>query len=130
MRCAYLTIDEVNEALAVEMAGACGVLLDLLTPKEAPPHAEHDAVLIDWDHWPAERREGLLAGLRGGPLPRPVAVHSYNLVDGQAEALRAQGVTVHRSLQPEVFQSLREAARPADGRSERAGGSGLERQPA
>ena len=63
MRIAYLTTDEVNEALALEMALACDVALEPLVPKQGPPDAGYDAVLIDWDHWPPEQRAELLARL-------------------------------------------------------------------
>jgi hypothetical protein len=80
-----------------------------LAPKDAPPDGAYDAVLCDWDFWPAERRQELLAGLDGRPH-RPLAVHSYYLDEGQAKALRSRGVAVHDGLQPEVFLQLRRAA--------------------
>jgi hypothetical protein len=112
MRFAYLTTDEVNGALALETARDCGVALYPLAPKEGPPDASYDAVLCDWDFWPAELRQELLAG-QGGPPYRPLAVHGYNLDEAQAEALRMLGVAVHAGLQPEVFLQLRQAAAPA-----------------
>jgi hypothetical protein len=113
MRFAYLTTDEVNEALAMEMAQACGVALETLVPKEGPPDARYEAVLIDWDHWPPERRAEFLAGLCDGPPPWRVAVHGYSLEDGIAETLRARGVVMHRRLRPEVIRLLREATAAA-----------------
>jgi hypothetical protein len=124
MRLAYLTTEEVNQALAPEMAHRCGVTVHPLWPKDPPPDGEYDAVLYDWDSWPAARRQQLLAGLVNAPPHRPVAVHGYHLTDGQAEALRSHGVAVHRSLRPEVFRLLRQAvfsahaADPAVGRQE------------
>jgi hypothetical protein len=109
MRLAYLTTDEVNQALAQEMAPRCGVSLCPLAPKDGPPDRGYDAVLCDWDSWPAERREELLAGL-GGLRSGPVAVHSYSLDAAQADALRSRGVAVHRRLEKEVFQLLCGAA--------------------
>jgi len=114
MRLAYLTIDEVNEALALEMARACGVHLDPLAPKDPPPDGEYDAVLIDWDHWPLEVRDKLLTRLRAGPQGHAVAVHSYHLADDQAEVLRGRGVAVHGRLEPEVLRLLCEAVATAE----------------
>jgi hypothetical protein len=39
-----------------------------------------------------------------------LAVHGYNLDEGQAEALRSRGVAVHKSLRLEVFLDLCESA--------------------
>ena len=69
MRCAYLTTDEVNNALALEWAATCGIVLFPLTPKEGLPGREYDAVLCDWDFWPVELRREMLADLRTGPPP-------------------------------------------------------------
>jgi hypothetical protein len=109
MRFAYLTTDEMNEALAQELALACSVALDSLTPKDGPPDEGYDAVLCDWDFWPAEHRQELLAGLDGPPY-RPLAVHGHSLDAGQVEALRRRGVAVYVGLGPEVFLQLRGAA--------------------
>jgi hypothetical protein len=109
MRIAYLTTDEVNEALAREMARDCGIDLYPLAPKDGPPDTGYDAVLCDWDFWPAELRQELLAE-HVGPPDRPLAVHSYNLDETQAESLRSRGVAVHAVLRPEVFLQLRQAA--------------------
>jgi hypothetical protein len=109
MRIAYLTTDEVNESLAQEMALECGVTLCPLAPKDGPPDNCYDAVLCDWDYWPAEFRNAFLTGLPADLLARPVAVYSYNLMDDQAADLVSQGVSVHGSLQTEVFHSLCEA---------------------
>jgi hypothetical protein len=137
MRCAYLTTDEVNEALALEMAHACGVALDPVAPKDAPPDEGYDAVVIDWDHWPGQRLEEFLVGLRNGLPACRVAVHGYHLEDGPAEVLRTHGVAVQRCLQPEVFRSLQEATAPVkaaeflnDGRPARRMGNNTERLPA
>ena len=111
MRIAYLTTDEVNLHLAEEMAAACGLTLCPLAPKDAPPDGEFDALLYDWDHWPAAQLREVMAALLGGSLPHAVAVHGYNLGDGRAEALRQHTVAVYRRLQPRVFRFLRRAAR-------------------
>jgi hypothetical protein len=123
MRVAYLTTDEVNEALALEMAQACGVALEPLRPTQEPRDAAYDAVLIDWDFWPPEQRAEFFAALCDRPLPWRVAVHGYSLEDGLAEALHARGVDVHRRLRPEVIRLLQEATVPAG----TTAGSGHER---
>jgi hypothetical protein len=135
MRIAYLTTDEVNRYLAEGMAAACGLTLCPLAPKDPPPEGEFDAVLYDWDHWPARQRREVMAELRAGCPPHVVALHGYNLEDTQAEALRRRTVGVYRRLQPRVFRFLRRSvlavpaagARAAEiasgGNGSRAGGS-------
>jgi len=113
MRMAYLTTDEVNENLALEMSERQGVTLCPQVPKNPPPDDTFDAVLIDWDHWPSEHRAKLLAGMRDGLTGRPVAVHGYSLEDGLRAALRARGVVVRRRLRPGLIRLLWQAAAPA-----------------
>jgi hypothetical protein len=111
MRIAYLSTDEVNVHLAEAMASVCGLTLCPLAPKDSPLKEEFDAVLYDWDSWPADRKQEVLAQLPAGRRACAVAVHGYNLEDGQAEALRRHTVAVYRRLQPRVFRSLRRAIR-------------------
>jgi len=113
MRCAYLSTDEVNNALALEWAAGCGINLFRLAPKDGQPGREYDAVLCDWDFWPVELREELLADLSKGPLPCPLAVHGYNLDEDTRMHLRKKGVDVQCSLHRDVFQRLRLAHRQA-----------------
>jgi hypothetical protein len=115
MRCAYLTTDEVNTALAGEWALEYGITLFPLAPKEGLTGREYDAVLCDWDFWPAEQRRELLADLVNGPPPCPWAVHGHNVDEDALTVLRRRGVAVHGHLDPEVFPHLRLAvlrARP------------------
>jgi hypothetical protein len=107
MRVAYLTTDEVNEAEARQIADKLGITLCPLAPRDGPPGNEYDAVLYDWDSWPADRRQEALAEICAGPLPHAVAVHGYNLDDDAAERLRQHTIAVYRRLQPRVFRFLR-----------------------
>ena len=63
MRFAYLSLDEVNQALAARLAAAAGVGLDVRTFRDAPPGGRFDAVLYDLDSLPADYRGRLLADL-------------------------------------------------------------------
>jgi hypothetical protein len=106
MRIAYLTTDEVNEQLAVDLADEYGASLHVLSPRDPAPDGEFDGVLYDLDHLPPSQRQKLLSALlAGSPLDR-VAVHSYSLEECQIDTLRAHGVDVHRRLEGAVFQSL------------------------
>jgi hypothetical protein len=111
MRCAYLSTDEVNNALALEWAIACGIELFPLAPKDELPGREYDAVLCDWDFWPIELRQEMLVDLSNGRPPCPLAVHCYNLDQNTTMHLRNQGVDVQRSLHLNVFRRLRLAHR-------------------
>jgi hypothetical protein len=106
---AYLTTDEVNQTLALQMAERCGVQLFTLEPREGPPNGEFDAVLYDLDYLP--QREAILNGLLSDSSTCKAAVHSYNLTEAQVKDLRANGVTVYRRLEPEVFVRLRAAGK-------------------
>ena len=108
MLIAYLTTDEVNQDLARSLAEAHGITVYPVSPREALPGL-CEAVLYDWDYWPAGRREEALGELLAGPAPCPVALHGYNVDPEWAEVLRRRGVAVHRTLRVEVFESLRRA---------------------
>jgi hypothetical protein len=106
MKFAYLTTDEVNGALAVEMGQECGVSVELLDPRDGPAEAGYDAVVCDWDFWPVPERQRFVKELPVGQrLSR--ALHSYNVDDAQGEQLRRRGVAVFARLQREVFDLLR-----------------------
>jgi hypothetical protein len=109
MRIAYRTTDEVNQDLALEFAQRQGITLCVLEPRDPAPDGSFDAVLYDWDYWPAERKAEVLADLLGEPSAQPVAVHSYQFDLEQAEALRRRGIVLHRLLEPGVFAALRQA---------------------
>jgi hypothetical protein len=113
MLIAYLTTDEVNQHLALQMAAEYGLMLCLLGPCDHLHGAAFDAVIYDWDYVPLERQQQILTELLSGPVPYPVAVHSYNLEEDQVEALVRQDVAVYRCLQAEVFQRLLQAANQA-----------------
>src|SRR5438874_8244867 len=103
MRIAYLTLDEVNGALARRLAADCGATLEAVVPGPAEPDGRFDARLYDLDHVPAPRRQEVLARYLSGPAACPVAIHGYGLEEPQADALRRHGLAVARALEPEVF---------------------------
>jgi hypothetical protein len=120
-----LTTDEVNLALADQLATECGAILYLLSFQDGAPNAASDAVLYDWDYLSSEWREKLLAELLSRPAPCPVALHGYSLEEEHGEALRRHGVGVFRRLEPEVFLNLRRVADQARDTSSASQGEGL-----
>ncbi len=115
MKIAYLTTDEVNEDLALQMADECGVTLYPLTFTDGPTEGRFDAVLYDWDSLPQQRREEILLEALTGSSSYPVAVHGYGLEEEEVKTLHQDGVAVFHRLEPEVFRVLRRLA----GRKER-----------
>jgi hypothetical protein len=107
---AYLSHDEVNLALARQLADAAGVLLRPLFVRDGPSDVSFDAILWDLDCLPAAERAAALKALLAGPLTRPVGVHSYSLGWLEAQALRARGVDVSRQLHEGVVTNLVQAA--------------------
>jgi len=112
MRIAYLTTDEVNLDLAGDLAAACGVTVDIWSPRDPETDGQFDAVLYDLDYLPTAHRQAVLLRLLSGPVSHAVVVHSYNLEPDQEEALRARGVAVYRRLGRGLFRILRLALVP------------------
>lgn len=123
MLIAYVTTDEVNEQLALQMAEESGETLCPLSPCDAPPDEDFDAVVYDWDYLPAQLQHAILAKLLAGKAVWPAALHGYNIHEEAVSALRKQNVAVHRTLQPKIFRQM--ALRGAYGRTNHAGGAAI-----
>lgn len=106
MRLAYLTIDEVNQALALDFSSELDVTLTILAPKEGPPDRAYDAVLCDWDSLPTEVRADFFTMSAWDALPRAVAVHGYSLTAEESIELLNRGVLIYRRLTPRVIMVL------------------------
>ena len=119
MRIAYMTTDEVDQALAARMAAECGAVVCALLPKDAPPDGLFDAVLYNLDDLPRDERSVLLDGLRRARPDRPTAVHGYDITDEQARALHDNGVAAARRLHLRLLRSLLTVARRERRRSPR-----------
>jgi hypothetical protein len=110
MQLAYLTSDEVNHALATQIAAACDAVVCRLHPGEAAPDGLFDAVLYDWDAVPSNQQPGFLERLCHDSPTRPTAVHGYGIAHDQVKALVRRGITVSRRLHAGLLHGLREAA--------------------
>jgi hypothetical protein len=110
MLIAYLTTDDLNLALARQIADDHGATLFPLSFQDAPPDHRFDAVLYDWDYLPTDKRQEIQGDLLAANLPCPVALHSYHLAKKQAKALRQNGVIVAHRLDPDLFLLVRRAA--------------------
>ena len=96
MRIAYVATDEVNQALAAQMADKCGAIVCHLRPGEVHPDGLFDAVLYNLDDMPRDERSAFLEGLCLGKPDRPTAVHGYDITDEQARTLNRNGVAASR----------------------------------
>lgn len=105
-RLAYQTTDGLNEATADLLTGQCGGQMVPLLFRDPSPDGQFDAVLYDLDYLPSERRDEVLAQLLAGPLHCPTGVHSFNLEDEQADALRRNGVVIARRLDLHLIRRL------------------------
>jgi hypothetical protein len=106
MDIAYLSTDEVNRALASQLAEGLGISLYLLSLHDGPPDGAFTGALYDLDYLPRERRQEVLKELLAQRPLHPVAIHSYNLEQEQVDKLRQNGVVVSTRLEPEVFAGL------------------------
>jgi hypothetical protein len=106
MQIAYLTTDELNQELAKQAATACGVDLVVAPLRVDQTPGPSAVTLYDLDHLEAEHRRAVLTALLSGCSSTPTAVHSYDLQDDVAAALRACGVVICRQIGPEVIQQL------------------------
>jgi hypothetical protein len=113
MRIAYLSTDEVNKDRALRLAAQWQVTVCPLEPRDPSPDGEFDAVLYDWDHWPADRRPKGLTHTAAGPRRQLVALHGYRLGQAQARALRRGGVLLFDRLESRTFLDLQRAVNQA-----------------
>jgi hypothetical protein len=110
MRIAYATTDDVNRALAAQLAMAFGAVVKGIPPGSAPGDGRFDAVVYDLDSVPPDGRAALLEQILSGRWRCPMAVHGYSLSEGQAAALRLRGVAVGQRLDRELIRTLCVAA--------------------
>src|SRR5262245_51930859 len=111
MRIAYVSTDEVNQALVAQTAAECGAVVCTLVPKDPPPDGLFDAVLYNLDDVPRDQRSVLIDELRRARPDRPTAVHGYDINEEQARALNRDGVAAARRLHPGLIRSLLTVAR-------------------
>ena len=116
MQVAYLTLDEVNQHLALALADEHGASLDVLARPEAIGEGEYDAVLYDPDSFPAGERLANLTTILACPVDRPVAVHGYYFSADHLHVLRQRGAIVAQRLRADVLARLVTAARAAQRR--------------
>jgi hypothetical protein len=88
MRIAYMSTDEVNQALAAQRAAECGAVICARLPVVPPPDGQFHAVLYDLDDVQIHRRGEVVAQILSNPSTRPTAVHGYDITDEQAKTLR------------------------------------------
>jgi|SRR5262249_52337693 len=106
MRVAYLTLDEVNQHLALDLADQHGVSLDVQARPEDLTERQYDAVLYDPDSFPPHERLANLAAVLACPSDRRVAVHGYAFSTEFLHVLRRCGAIVARRLEDVVFKRL------------------------
>jgi hypothetical protein len=109
MRVAYLTTDEANQNLALELAQRHGLMLCSVEPRDYAPVPRSTGCSATGITGPPRPRAPLLEGWLGQASVPSLALHSYQVNGEQAEALRRRGIAVHRVLEPIVFTALRQA---------------------
>jgi hypothetical protein len=126
-RIVYCTTDEVNLMLAERLGRTCGSLVVCTDPSLPAPTDRGSASLHDLDHLSPSPDRTFIADLLAGKPSNTVAVHGYALDEDQAQSLRANGVIVSRSLNPDLFVSIRNAMEavqkpiPVDGGNAKTG---------
>jgi sugar/nucleoside kinase (ribokinase family) len=95
----YLSIDEVNIALARQLAGACGIDIEPIEPRDLPA-LDGARVILDWDSIPAEDRDRALQRCNVR------AIHGYSLDDARAGFLPERGILISRRLDRKLFEAL------------------------
>jgi hypothetical protein len=111
MRIGYLTLDEVNENLAQELAARFHIRLERLSFCDDAAVQCCDALLYEVDFLAPGDRERLLARLIDRSGDAPVAVHGFHLCRRETRFLRGSGIKVFRRLETKVFRQLIRDAR-------------------
>lgn len=103
MAIVYLTLDEVNAAMAARLARRLGVRL-LARPLAG--RGQSAGRVYDLDFQPAEVKAKLVADAAAGRVPAGTAVHSYNLTPVEERVLRAARVRVGRRLTARLLATV------------------------
>jgi hypothetical protein len=106
MRIAYATTDEVNRALATQLAAEYGAAVCQLRPGAVPPKGLFDAILHDLDAVPEDDRLALIEAFCHDPPNCPTAVHGYHITDEEVKVLRRCGIGVAQRLRNSLFRRL------------------------
>jgi hypothetical protein len=106
VRIAYLTLDEVNQHLALNLADEQNVCLEVQARPDNIIGREYDAVIYDPDSFPPNERPTNLTTILTCPLNKPVAVHSYCISPDQADILLRRGALTARQLGAGLFLRL------------------------
>jgi hypothetical protein len=111
MRIGYLTLDELNESLAKQLAAEFHLVLLRLSFREDSPIDQCDALLYELDYLASEDQQKLISTLVVSTSQIPVAVHGLNMQRRDIKALHSKGIAVFRRLGAGVFRHLRRAVR-------------------
>jgi hypothetical protein len=110
MRVAYISTNELNHDLAVQLGDECGITVFPTRSVDARHHGAFDALLYDWDSLsPLRHEETFVAALAATECP--VAVHGYGLDREEAETLHQDGIAVFGRLDARIFTRLRGSVR-------------------
>ena len=102
----YLTHDEVNEDEARQTIEACGARMIPLWLRDPLPTGEFHASIFDLDSLPPNKQQDVLDDLLTRARPGRVGIHTFQLDENQASALRQNGVRVVRQLHQDVIREL------------------------
>jgi hypothetical protein len=111
MRLAYLSLDEVNRALAATFATELEIELELYARFADLAERNTDAVLCDLDSFYVDNLEKTVGTIVIGSKQMPIAVHSYNLDEERRRFLHQNGVITARRLQGGLLSRLAAANR-------------------
>jgi hypothetical protein len=111
MRIAHVTTDEVNLALAVQVANRLGATITALSTDHLATRELFDAVLYDLDRVSPSRRQALLDEIRSEKTGVPIGIYGYCLSEDQAGKLRFHGVAVAQRLHATLIRTLVNAVR-------------------
>jgi hypothetical protein len=114
MRIEYLSNDDVNQQLAVQLADQCGATLEVRSFEDPPSRHAYDFVVYDLDYLPATQRDQILGELLARPVRLPLVVHSFNLQAKEIAGLEANGVRVFCRLGLDLFLKLRRLKQEID----------------
>jgi hypothetical protein len=111
MLVAYVSIDEVHQDVAFQLAKQEGVALHPQQDSGLVTDRGSDAIIYDLDFLPLESRHQILAKLEGRRSSIPVAVHGFNLDVNHKRSMRRNGVVCSPRLDAHLFRLIKRRSR-------------------